>query len=93
MKYNNQYQTILKLLQNLKTNLNNILKQQKDCLGIKISSERILSFLVNDILDFAQLKAGKFRKNIQTFSIEKVINEMIKIFAFKAEQMAISVKC
>jgi len=72
--------------------LNEILKKQRESLSIKTSSERILSFLVNDILDFAQLKAGKFRKNIQTFSIDKAINDVIKIFSFKAEQMAIQLK-
>jgi signal transduction histidine kinase len=44
------------------------------------------------MLDFAQLKSGKFRKNNETFSIEAVINEIVKIFSFKAEQMAISIQ-
>ena len=34
-----------------------------------MSSERLLNILVADILDFSQLKAGKFRKNRQNFNI------------------------
>ena len=36
-----------------------------------------MSFIVQDLLDFAQIKAGKFRKNIDSFniidSVEKVM--------------------
>jgi len=37
------------------------------------SSEKILNFLVKDIYDFAYLKQGKFRKNIQNFNILECI--------------------
>ena len=38
-----------------------------------------MSYLVNDILDFAQIKAGKFRKEICKFNIEETIKEVIEI--------------
>ena len=41
-----------------------------------MSGEKILNFLVNDILDFAQLRNGKFRKNISNFNIKDSINEI-----------------
>lgn len=44
-----------------------------------MSSEKILNFLVNDILDFAQLRGGKFRKNKEIFNLNDSINEIISI--------------
>ena len=32
-----------------------------------------MEFLVQDLLDYAQLKAGKFRKNIKKFNIQDAI--------------------
>jgi hypothetical protein len=29
----------------------------------------MLTFIVQDLLDFAQIKSGKFRKNIEEFNI------------------------
>lgn len=36
---------------------------------VQKSSERVLNFLVDDILDYAQIGAGKFRKRITTFKL------------------------
>ena len=38
-----------------------------------MSGEKILNFLVNDILDFAQLRAGKFRKNNENFFVNEAV--------------------
>ena len=56
-----------------------------------MSSQKILSFLVNDILDFAQLKYGKFRKNKEVFDISQSVEEIIKVQKFKADQMGIQI--
>ena len=40
----------------------------KDVLAQEISTEKI-SFLVHDLLDFAQIKARSFKKNIQKFNL------------------------
>ena len=32
-----------------------------------------MSFLIQDLLDFAQIKAGKFRKNIEYFDIREAV--------------------
>ena len=40
-----------------------ILKQLKQGMKIQESSACIMNFLIHDLLDFAQIKAGKFRKN------------------------------
>ena len=38
-----------------------------------------MNFLIQDLLDFAQIKAGKFRKNIQEFNIQEAIEEVMSI--------------
>ena len=39
----------------------------------------MMKFLVQDFLDFAQIKSGKFRKNISTFNIREAIEEVMCI--------------
>ena len=38
-----------------------------------------MKFLVQDLLDYAQIKAGKFRKNIEEFSIREAIENVMCI--------------
>ena len=35
--------------------------------------------LIQDLLDYAQIKSGKFRKNLKKFNIENTIKEVICI--------------
>ena len=51
----------------------------------------MLNFLVQDILDFAQIKEDKFRKNIQNFDLKENIQEVINVQQYKAEQLGINV--
>ena len=51
-----------------------------------------MEFLVQDLLDFAQIKAGKFRKNITNFSIKDAIDQVIDIQSYKAEKQGIELK-
>jgi len=39
----------------------------------------MMRFMVQDLLDFAQIKAGKFRRNIQTFNIRESIEKVMSI--------------
>lgn len=48
-------------------------------LEIHESSTEMMTFLVQDLLDFAQIKAEKFRKNEKPFEIENCINKVIKM--------------
>lgn len=50
-----------------------------------MSSSKILCFLVNDILDFSQLRSGKFRKDIANFNIKEAVEEIVQIQREKAE--------
>lgn len=51
----------------------------------------MLNYLVADILDFAQMKQGKFRKNIQYFDLKLAIEEVISILQYKADQLGINI--
>jgi len=46
-----------------------------------------MSFLVQDFLDYAQLKSGKFRVNIKPFCIRATIEKVMAIQREKAKDM------
>jgi len=73
----------------VKVELNAILDESCDTVKVQESSSKILCFLVNDILDFAQLKSGMFRKNCQKFNLEDAINEVILVQKMKAEFLGV----
>lgn len=45
-----------------------------------------MTFIVQDLLDYAQIKAGKFRKNISTFDIRESVEKVMCIQRTKAEE-------
>ena len=51
-----------------------------------------MSFVVDDLLDFAQLNNNKFRKNIQEFDLKACIREVVKIQKEKAIMVGINLK-
>ena len=63
----------------LKKCLISIRMEHKESIGIQRSSTKLINYLVNDILDFAQLKSGKFRKDISKFDIRESIQEIIDV--------------
>ena len=52
---------------------------------ISTASSSLLLLNVEDILGFAQLKAGKFIKNIKTFNIYRTVQDIISIQQYQAE--------
>ena len=48
-------------------------------LEIQESSQELMSSMIKDLLDYAQIRAGKFRKNITTFDIRKSIEKVMAI--------------
>ena len=46
---------------------------------IQNSSGKIMTFLIQDLLDFAQIRVGHFRKNIQEMNIIKAVEEIVSI--------------
>jgi len=50
-----------------------------------MSSTKLLNYLVNDILDFAQIKSGKFRKDCTNFDLKEAIEEILMVQQYKAD--------
>ena len=48
-----------------------------------------MEFLIQDLLDYAQIKAGKFRKNIKKFNLRDAIEKIMCIQRKKAEENGI----
>ena len=46
---------------------------------IQENSSTIMLFMVQDLLDWAQIKSKKFRKNIQKFNIIKAVEAVIQV--------------
>ena len=49
--------------------------------------------LAGDLLDFSQLKNGKFRKNESLFDVKKCIEEIVMIQQFKADKLGVEMFC
>jgi signal transduction histidine kinase len=48
--------------------------------------------LIQDLLDFAQIKAGKFRMNLTYFDLKNTIKEVLEILQQKADAKSISLE-
>ena len=53
------------------------------------SSANIMSFMVQDLLDYAQIKANKFRKNLKSFNIRESVDKVMCIQRQKAQEQTI----
>lgn len=73
-----------------KRKLESISAKYNRSVQILMSSEKILSFLVNDILDYAQISSGRFRKLYSRFNIKDCVEEIMMILQFKAKKIGIS---
>jgi signal transduction histidine kinase len=58
-------------------------------LKAQLSSSNLLLLNVEDILGFAQIRAGKFNKNSKMFNISKSIEDIMTIQMYKAESQNI----
>ena len=63
------------LYEKLKLSVNKIMKSVK----VEESSTDLMGFLIQYLLDYAQIKAGKFRKNIKKFNIREAVQSVIDI--------------
>lgn len=48
-----------------------------------------MAFLVDDLLDFSQLNAGKFRRTVKKFDLKDAIDEIVSIQKEKASMSGI----
>jgi len=65
------------------------LEKLRDSSKVQDSSAKIMSFLVQDFLDYAQIRSGKFRTNIRNFNILDMVESVMCIQRDKAEQSGI----
>eukprot|EP00347_Sterkiella_histriomuscorum_P003392 403364475 len=71
-------------------NLENFVHQQgKRYLPIIQSSSKFMLFLVNDLLDFFQIKNGKFKKNEGLTNLRDGIRELVDMFKVAANEKGI----
>jgi signal transduction histidine kinase len=66
-----------------------ILKQQEEACSIQESSSKLLNYFVNDLLSYAQINSGKFRKNLCSFDLKNAVSEIVGIMEYKAELIGI----
>ena len=60
--------------------------------SIQNSSSKIMNFVVDDLLDFAQLNNNKFRKNVVEFDLREALAEVISIQKEKAVMQNIKLR-
>ena len=53
--------------------------------AIQDSSASLMKYLIQDLLDYSQIKNKKFRKNMKNFNLKQTIKEIMSIFQLKAD--------
>ena len=66
-----------------------ILIELNDGLDVQDSSANLMSYMIQDLLDFSQIKGGKFRKNVKAFNIRDAVYEIMKLQQRKAQEKGI----
>ena len=72
--------------------LSEIKSQVVEALAINISSEKLVSFLIEDFLDLAQVRTGNFRKIISTFEASQPFDEVVSILSYKAKHKRVGIE-
>jgi signal transduction histidine kinase len=62
-----------------------------EALSINVSSEKLMTFLLEDTMDLAALRMKKFKRNDSVFAVKELFDEVISVLAFKAEHKLIKV--
>ena len=90
------YKLIHNCLNDLPNNMNSNIKEIKGILlklehgrQVQESSTQLMSLIVQDLLDYAQINANKFRKNISLFSIKEIVEQVIEMQKDKANDQRI----
>ena len=65
--------------------------EQKEYIDIIVASGNNLMYLINNILDFSKLDAGKIKIEKYEFNIEEVINEVMKMIEFNVSDKDVEI--
>ena len=69
--------------------IDSIMESLEEGLAIQDASAKLMSFLVQDFLDYAQIKSGKFRRNIKEFNAAESVNKVMAMQKEKAKAQGI----
>lgn len=69
--------------------INEIISEYTNSLSTQQSSSKLLLMNVEDILGFAQIRAGKFSKNVKVFDVKKAVDDVMGIQQYKADSLKI----
>ena len=72
----------------LQTDLND---KQRDYLGKIHSSSKMLLGIINDILDYSKIEAGKLELDIHTFSMDELLDQMKTMFVPAVEDKGLEI--
>ncbi len=71
--------------------LTELTEEQKDYLSISRKSSESLLIVINDILVYSKITAGKMKLEKARFSLEKVIDDTLSFFSFTATEKKIAI--
>jgi len=79
-------------LADFKSRLARLQKQLAYSNRIHFCSSKFVTFEINDMLDYSQLKQGKFRKNVTIFNLREAVQEIYAVHQYKADRLGIKIK-
>jgi len=63
--------------------------RQTNSTNVQYCAVKLLTFIVNDMLDYAQLSTGQFRKSQTKFNLIESVTDIIDVIGFKAKEYGI----
>ena len=66
-------------MKRVQTQVNGILRSLNEGVNTQDLSVKMQMLLLQDLLDYSQIKAGKFRKNITRFCVRETINNVMNL--------------
>ncbi|KAL4503217.1 hypothetical protein ABPG72_000823 [Tetrahymena utriculariae] len=70
----------------LEKGVNKIPEDSRNFIEISLKTTGLLMYLISDILDYSQMKKKIFRLRIDKFNLRDVLEEVVDLFKFQAEQ-------
>jgi PAS domain S-box-containing protein len=68
-------------------------EEQRELLGnVKLSADALLN-VINDVLDFSKIDAGKYELHTSDLNLRDLLDTTLKTFAVKANQLGLELQC
>lgn len=65
----------------------------EDGCDIQSCSAELMNFVIQDFLDYSQIKAGKFRAKLDEFDVRQAVEKVMDIQRHKAKEMNLEFTC